>query len=97
MKLEPYETPWVLTVSGLIAGGMTERAACIEAARLLIDGPRWREALAQHGDDMTSLTTVAHLSVELRVPLDAIMWRDARAPQYSDYDYVKVARELTAV
>ena len=97
MKLEPYETPWVLTVSGLIAGGMTERAACIEAAHLLIDGPRWRDAQAKHGDDMTCLTTVAHLSVELRVPLDAIMWRDARVPQYSDYDYVKVARELTAV
>jgi hypothetical protein len=97
MKLEPYETAWVLTVSGLIAGGMTERSACIEAAHLLIPGSRWREAQAKHGDNMTSLTTVAHLSVELRVPLDAILWRDARVPQYSDYDYVKVARELTAV
>jgi len=95
--LEPYEVPWVLTVSGLIAGGMTERSACIEAAHLLIPGSRWRDAQAKHGDDMTCFNTVAHLSVELRVPLDAILWRDARAPRYSDFDYVKVARELTAV
>jgi hypothetical protein len=97
MKLEPYETAWVLAVSGLVAGGVTERAACIEAAHLLIPGPRWREAQAKHGDDLTSLSVVAHLSVELRVPLEAILWRDARVPRCSDYNYRAVARELTAV
>ena len=95
--LEPYEVPWVLTVSGLIAGGMTERSACIEAAHLLIPGSRWRDAQAKHGDNMTSLSVVAHLSVELRVPLDAILWRDGWAPQCSAHDYRAVARELTAV